>query len=114
MPLAELFHPATFSPALAAVAVGGNVHAETLVLSSSDNSLVITLSADDGQARYSVSHRGETLLKPSPLGLLLDKGGMLSRGLTITGSRQTVFSFRWPGQLTMNGTRIPPSYTLCL
>ena len=62
--------------AILATAVGGaDAQAETLVLSSCDKSLLITLSDENGQARFAVAHRGKALLKPSPLGLLLDKGG---------------------------------------
>jgi len=59
---------------LATAAGGANALAETLVLSSSDKSLLITLSDENGQAHFAVTHRGKALLKPSPLGLLLDQG----------------------------------------
>lgn len=65
--------------ALATAANGANALAETLVLSSSDKSLLITLSDENGQARFAVTHRGKALLKPSPLGLLLDRGGARAR-----------------------------------
>ncbi len=74
---------AVFATALS----GAGVRAETLVLSSSDKSLLITLSDENGQPRFAVTHRGKALLKPSPLGLVLDKGGALSAGLTIKASR---------------------------
>jgi len=66
--------------AVLATAVGGaDAQAETLVLSSSDKSLLITLSDENGQARFAAPHRGKALLKPSPLGLLLNKGGARAR-----------------------------------
>jgi len=71
-----------------AAAVGGaKAQAETLILSSSDTSLMITLSIRDGQPRFAEPHRGKALLKPSPLRLVPDKGGALSAGLTLKESR---------------------------
>jgi len=71
-----------------ATAVGGaNAQAETLVLSSSDKPLMITLSIGDEQPRFAATHRGKALLKPSPLGLVTDNGGTLSAGLTLKAAR---------------------------
>lgn len=56
------------------------------VLMSPDKTLTVTITDNDGLARYAVSRKGRPLLAPSPLGLLLDKGGALSRGLTITAA----------------------------
>lgn len=54
-------------------------------LASPDGALQVTVSDSDGQARYAVSYKGQTLLTPSPLGLVLSAGGSLSHGLKITG-----------------------------
>ncbi len=72
--------------AVISASIGVPATAAERVLSSPDKSLTITISDTDGQARYAVSRKGQPLFAPSPLGLLLDKGGLLSRGLTITGS----------------------------
>ncbi|WP_421738953.1 glycoside hydrolase family 97 protein [Caulobacter sp.] len=69
-------------------AMAGSAKAAERILASPDKSLTVTISDTDGQARYAVSRKGRALLVPSPLGLLLDKGGLLSRGLTIAGSTQ--------------------------
>lgn len=71
--------------ALAAIS-GGGASAEERVLTSPDKTLSIALSDTGGQARYAVTYKGKTLIAPSALGLLLDKGGVLSNGLTIVGS----------------------------
>ncbi|WP_425997541.1 glycoside hydrolase family 97 protein [Caulobacter sp. DWR1-3-2b1] len=71
----------------ALTAVGGaNALAEERVLASPDKTLSITLSDTGGQARYAVAYKGKALIAPSALGLLLDKGGALSNGLSIAAS----------------------------
>lgn len=72
--------------ALALVAAGPASAAEQR-LASPDGALEITVSDSDGQARYAVSYKGQPLLAPSPLGLVL-AGGSLSQGLKITGASQ--------------------------
>ncbi len=61
--------------ACATAVAGANAQAETLVLSSSDKSLMITLSVGGEQPRFAVTHCGKAPLKPSPPGPLRDKGG---------------------------------------
>ena len=58
-------------------------------LASPDGALKVTISDADGQARYAVSYKGQPLLAPSPLGLVLGAGGSLSHGLKITGAAPT-------------------------
>ncbi|OYW27666.1 MAG: alpha-glucosidase [Caulobacter sp. 12-67-6] len=77
---------ATLLVSAALAVVGGGAAAEDRVLTSPDKTLSITLSDTGGQARYAVSYKGRTLIAPSALGLLLDKGDALSTGLSITGS----------------------------
>lgn len=55
-------------------------------LTSPDGALQVTVSDSDGQARYAVAYRGQPLLAPSPLGLVLSAGGSLSHGLKIAGA----------------------------
>ncbi|MBU4434372.1 MAG: glycoside hydrolase family 97 protein [Alphaproteobacteria bacterium] len=80
------FKRALLIAAVLAGASGADVLAGEQILTSPNQALSITLSDTGGQARYGVTYKGKALLKPSALGLLLDKGGALSRGLTITGS----------------------------
>lgn len=69
--------------------VVGSAQAADQQLTSPDGALKVTVSDTDGQARYAVSYRGQTLLAPSPLGLVLNAGGSLSHGLKITGAAPT-------------------------
>jgi len=55
-------------------------------LSSPDGGLEVMVSDSDGQARYAVAYKGQPLLAPSPLGVVLSVGGSLSHGLKITGA----------------------------
>lgn len=55
-------------------------------LTSPDGALQVTISDSDGQARYAVAYKGQALLSPSPLGLVLSAGGSLSHGLKIAGA----------------------------
>jgi len=55
-------------------------------LTSPDGALQVTVSDSDGQARYAVAYKGQPLLAPSPLGLVLSAGGSLSHGLKIAGA----------------------------
>ncbi|MDI1365287.1 MAG: glycoside hydrolase family 97 N-terminal domain-containing protein, partial [bacterium] len=80
------FRRALLIAALLASASGADALAGEQILTSPNQALSITLSDTGGEARYGVTYKGKALLKPSALGLLLDKGGALSRGLTITGS----------------------------
>ncbi len=59
-------------------------------LASPDGALKVTISDNSGQARYAVSYKGQPLLAPSPLGLVLSAGGSLSRGLKITDAAPTI------------------------
>lgn len=54
-------------------------------LASPDGRVLVTLSDDDGTFRYGISYRGETVLKPSKVGLELSVGGRIAEGLKITG-----------------------------
>jgi alpha-glucosidase len=56
------------------------------VVASPDGRTEIRISDESGQANFALKFKGETLLAPSPLGLVLDKGGSLSRGLKIVGT----------------------------
>lgn len=75
--------------AVLVAASGGQALAAEEVLASPGKAVSITISDTDGQARYAVSYKGKALIEPSPLGLLLDKGGALSNNLTIAGSSTT-------------------------
>ena len=56
------------------------------VVASPGGQTEIRLSDESGQANFTVKFKGQTLVTPSPLGLVLDKGGQLSRNLRIVGS----------------------------
>jgi alpha-glucosidase len=71
--------------AMAIVAASPTFAAEQR-LTSPDGALQVTVSDDSGQARYAVSYKGQPLLAPSALGLVLSAGGSLSHGLKITGA----------------------------
>ena len=71
--------------AMAIVAASPALAAEQR-LTSPDDALQVTVSDSDGQARYAVAYKGQPLLAPSPLGLVLSAGGSLSHGLKITGA----------------------------
>jgi alpha-glucosidase len=60
----------TVGTALAVLAAGSACAAEQQ-LTSPDGALKITVSDSDGQARYAVAYKGQPLLAPSPLGLVL-------------------------------------------
>lgn len=64
------------APAVAAVQVAASPSGRT----------EIRISDESGQANFSLKFNGETLVSPSPLGLVLDKGGSLSRNLKIVGA----------------------------
>lgn len=68
-----------------AMAISSTSHAADQQLVSPDGALKVTIS-DDGQARHAVTYKGQPLLAPSPLGLVLSAGGSLTHGLKITGA----------------------------
>lgn len=76
-----------FLTALAAAALFGGASASAMaaeqVATSPDGQTEIRLSDADGQASFTLKFKGQTLITPSPLGLALDKGGTLSRGVKI-------------------------------
>lgn len=58
--------------------------ARTVEVSSPDGQTKVIVSDTDGKVRYSVSHNGETMLQPSPLGLKTDVGNFTD-GMTLAG-----------------------------
>lgn len=70
---------------LASAAAGPAPAAEQVVTSPSGQT-EIRISDENGQANFSLKFKGQTLVGPSPLGLLLDKGGLLSRDLKIASA----------------------------
>jgi alpha-glucosidase len=84
----RLKHALLAGAVLASISGAASLAAEH-TLTSPDKSLVIKVSDTAGQARYAVSRKGETILAPSGLGLVLDQGGRLSYGLTLTGATPT-------------------------
>ncbi len=64
---------------------------------SSDNSLVKAVIDlhDDGTLQYSIIHRGETLIRPSLLGIVLGDGTDLSSGLNIISTSQARRNAVW-------------------
>ena len=76
-----------FLTALAAGALLGSVagaaQAAEQVVTSPGGQTEIRISDESGQANFSLKFKGQTLVTPSPLGLLLDKGGLLSRNVRI-------------------------------
>ena len=57
-------------------------------LASPDGRLKVDVATEHGQPTWSASFNGEALFAPSGLGLDLDKGGRLSYGLQVTGTRR--------------------------
>ncbi len=55
------------------------------VVASPGGQTEIRISDESGQANFTLKFKGQTLVTPSPLGLVLDKGGQLSRNLRIVG-----------------------------
>ncbi|WP_310217051.1 glycoside hydrolase family 97 protein [Caulobacter sp. BE264] len=55
-------------------------------VTSPDGRTRISLSDQSGQANFTLQFKGETLIAPSPLGLVLDKGGALSGGVKIVNA----------------------------
>lgn len=82
------FRAALLAGAAVALAISGAAIAADPQLTSPDGALKVTVSDADGQARYTVSYKGQPLLTPSPLGLILTSGS-LSHGLKITGAVPT-------------------------
>lgn len=76
-----------FLTALTAVgclsAFGTSALAADHAVTSPDGRTRISLSDQSGQANFALQFKGETLIAPSPLGLVLDKGGALSGGVKI-------------------------------
>lgn len=82
-------HFLTALTALGAIsATAAPVHAADHVIASPDGRTRISLSDQGGQANFTLQFKGQTLITPSPLGLVLDKGGALSSGMKITGATQ--------------------------
>jgi len=79
-----------FLTALATVTLFGGAAAPVMaaeqVVTSPDGQTEIRLSDESGQANFTLKFKGQTLITPSPLGLVLDKGGALSRGVTIAAA----------------------------
>lgn len=79
------FLTALTSTALISVAAGA-VQAAEQVVASPGGQTEIRISDETGQANFALKFKGQTLVTPSPLGLVLDKGGPLSRNLKIVGA----------------------------
>jgi len=79
------FLTALATGALLGVSAGSATAAERVVASPSGQT-EIRLSDESGQASFSLKFKGQTLVAPSPLGLVLDKGGLLSRNLKIASA----------------------------
>lgn len=80
-------HFLTALTALGAIsAAAAPVHAADHVIASPDGRTRISLSDQGGQANFTLQFKGETLITPSPLGLVLDKGGVLSGGVKIVAA----------------------------
>lgn len=80
------FLTALTSIALISGAAGASVASEQVVASPGGKT-EIRISDETGQANFALKFKGETLVTPSPLGLVLDKGGQLSRNLKIVDAR---------------------------
>jgi alpha-glucosidase len=80
------FRAGLLAGAAMAVAASSAALAAEQPLTSPDGALKVTVSDTDGQARYAVTYKGQALLAPSPLGLVLSGGGSLGHGLKITGA----------------------------
>jgi alpha-glucosidase len=76
------FLTALAAAALTSAAAGSTQAAEQVVISPSGQT-EIRISDENGQANFSLKFKGQTLVAPSPLGLVLDKGGLLSRDLKV-------------------------------
>jgi alpha-glucosidase len=61
----------------------GSAEAAEQVVASPSGQTEIRISDENGQANFSLKFKGQTLVAPSSLGLVLDKGGLLSRNLKI-------------------------------
>jgi alpha-glucosidase len=68
-------------------AAAGVAKAAEQVVASPGGKTEIRISDETGQANFTLKFKGETLVTPSPLGLVLDKGGQLSRNLKIVGAQ---------------------------
>ncbi len=66
--------------------------AEDVAVASPDGHLVLTLHANDGQAKYSITLDGKQMVEPSRLGLLTDLGDFTNQ-LTLTGTEQGYFDW---------------------
>jgi alpha-glucosidase len=79
--------PAYFLTALTATALtsvaAGSAQAAEQVVASPSGQTEIRISDESGLASFSLKFKGQTLVAPSALGLVLDKGGLLSRNLKI-------------------------------
>ncbi len=75
-----------FLTALTVAALAGGANAAEKAATSPGGRTEIIISDESGQANFTLKFKGQTLIAPSPLGLILDQGGSLSRGLTIVGS----------------------------
>lgn len=64
----------------------GCAQAAEQVVASPGGQTKIRISDESGQANFSLKFKGQTLVTPSPLGLILDKGGLLSRNVKIAGA----------------------------
>jgi alpha-glucosidase len=80
------FRAGLLAGAAMAITASGAAFAAEQPLTSPDGALKVTVSDTDGQARYAVTYKGQALLAPSPLGLVLSAGGSLSHDLKITGA----------------------------
>lgn len=79
------FLTALATGALLGVSAGSATAAEQVVASPSGQT-EIRISDENGQANFSLKFKGQSLVAPSPLGLVLDKGGLLSRNLKIASA----------------------------
>lgn len=74
-------------------------HADTapMAVTSPDGAVSIAFTLDgDGAPVYSISYRGKVIIATSHLGLDLVKGGLLGKGMRVTGSRRDSHDATYP------------------
>jgi alpha-glucosidase len=79
-------HPAVIALLCGAATAGAQP--KSYVAKSPDGETTIALTAGD-QVTYTVTHRGRTLLGPSPISMTLGDGRVLGRAARVTGTRNT-------------------------
>ena len=96
--------------ALSLLAAAAHAQPRSYAAQSPDGETRIAFAVGEA-VTYAVTHRGQTLLGPSPISLTLDGGRVLGRGARVSGTRTRQVSETIRPVVAIKNATIPDRYT---